>query len=355
MRSGSLNFDQTSIASTTPARLSAWYGFGKQEEIYFRVTGTSTTIAPYTATLSTHAIAPDVVPGSFQPGVITITTVGQGHNTDTDLWVYDAGFDAMPTLGNDDVLNGGTFQSTLVRAFPPGTYYLALSSYNLCNDQPAPSDDDYTQGNVLDFPDAACDSQPSAASIDLGFSISDGMTTVPVAAARASPYEITWWRFEVGIVGPQVSSCCFGDGTNGSCPCLNYGSFGNGCANSINPNGANLGGAGNPSIAADTLLLIGNGMPDSYAFYYQGTTAFISHFGDGLRCVTGTVLRLATKTNVQGGSQYPSVGDPPISVVGACHAGDVRNYQVWYRNADPAFCTPSTFNLTNGVRATWSP
>src|SRR5204862_6760976 len=97
---------QTSVASTTPARLSAWYGFGKQEEIYYRVAGTSTTIAPYTATLSTHAIAPDVVPGSFQPGMITITTVGQGHNTDTDLWVYDAGFDAIATFGNDDVLNG---------------------------------------------------------------------------------------------------------------------------------------------------------------------------------------------------------------------------------------------------------
>ena len=27
-------------------------------------------------------------------------------------------------------------------------------------------------------------------------------------------------------------------------------------------------------------------------------------------------------------------------------------YQVWYRNA-ASFCTPSTFNLTNGVLVTW--
>jgi hypothetical protein len=29
-------------------------------------------------------------------------------------------------------------------------------------------------------------------------------------------------------------------------------------------------------------------------------------------------------------------------------------YQVWYRNAS-AFCTPATFNLTNGLRVTWVP
>ena len=29
-------------------------------------------------------------------------------------------------------------------------------------------------------------------------------------------------------------------------------------------------------------------------------------------------------------------------------------YQSWYRNA-AAFCTSSTFNLTNGVTVTWTP
>jgi hypothetical protein len=32
----------------------------------------------------------------------------------------------------------------------------------------------------------------------------------------------------------------------------------------------------------------------------------------------------------------------------------VRSYQAWYRNA-AAFCTPSTFNLTNGYSVTWAP
>jgi len=35
-------------------------------------------------------------------------------------------------------------------------------------------------------------------------------------------------------------------------------------------------------------------------------------------------------------------------------AAGTRTYQVWYRNA-AAFCLPETFNLTNGVEATWVP
>jgi len=36
----------------------------------------------------------------------------------------------------------------------------------------------------------------------------------------------------------------------------------------------------------------------------------------------------------------------------ACTLGSLRHYQVWYLNA-AAFCTASTFNLTNGVSVTW--
>jgi hypothetical protein len=54
-------------------------------------------------------------------------------------------------------------------------------------------------------------------------------------------------------------------------------------------------------------------------------------------------------------SQYPGVGDLSLSAAGGVAAGDVRVYQVWYRNADPSFCTVSTFNLSNGVAVTWQP
>jgi hypothetical protein len=40
-------------------------------------------------------------------------------------------------------------------------------------------------------------------------------------------------------------------------------------------------------------------------------------------------------------------------VRGAVTSPGTRSYQVWYRNA-AAFCTPSTFNLTNGTSIVWS-
>src|SRR5205085_2322482 len=52
---------------------------------------------------------------------------------------------------------------------------------------------------------------------------------------------------------------CAGDGTATACPCGNNGSSGNGCASSVNLAGARLSAQGNPSIASDSLVLLGSG------------------------------------------------------------------------------------------------
>jgi len=149
---------------------------------------------------------------------------------------------------------------------------------------------------------------------------------------------------------------CAGDGSATACPCGNSGGTGRGCASSVEPNGALLAASGTASVGNDTLVLNGSGMPDSSALYFQGTTSAAggagAAFGDGLRCASGSVTRLGTKTNVAGVSQYPAAGDVPISVLGGLAPGDVRVYQVWYRNA-ATFCTADTFNLTNGLQLTW--
>jgi len=113
-------------------------------------------------------------------------------------------------------------------------------------------------------------------------------------------------------------------------------------------------------------VLAGAGMPNSSALYFQGTatpstcsnppactsTTLGVPFGDGLRCVSGSIVRLGTKSNSAGRSRYPAAGDASISVRGLVAAPGTRHYQCWYRNA-AAFCTPSTFNLTNAVIVTW--
>jgi hypothetical protein len=153
-----------------------------------------------------------------------------------------------------------------------------------------------------------------------------------------------------------VMPFCFGNGGATNCPCGNSGAPGNGCANSINASGANVTATGAASLSADSLVLAGSAMPDSSALYFQGTAQQAGGagvtFGDGLRCAGGSVIRLGTKLNVSGASHYPDAGDQAISLRGQIATPSMRTYQVWYRNA-AAYCTPSTFNLSNGLEVTW--
>jgi hypothetical protein len=156
----------------------------------------------------------------------------------------------------------------------------------------------------------------------------------------------------------SATSYCAGDGSGSPCPCGNAGAAEHGCASTVSAVGAGLAASGWPSVVSDTLVLAGNHMPESFVLYFQGTTRTLSGagsaFGDGLRCASGVITRIGVKANTNGHSAYPMAGDAPISIRGANSAGSVRRYQCWYRNAAP-YCTPSTFNLTNGVEVTWRP
>jgi hypothetical protein len=201
--------------------------------------------------------------------------------------------------------------------------------------------------------DTACTAQALAST--LSFATVCGQTYTIQLGQYAATANITG-SIDISEAGTQCGPTgmpfCFGDGSGTACPCGNAGAAGNGCASSVNANGANLTTSGNSSLASDTLVLQGTGMPSSSCLYFQGTTQISAPFGAGLRCAGGTVNRLGTKTNVGGSSQYPATNDAPVSVKGAVTAPGTRTYQTWYRNA-AAFCTPSTFNLTNGVLVTW--
>ncbi len=150
---------------------------------------------------------------------------------------------------------------------------------------------------------------------------------------------------------------CSGDSSAAACPCANSGLPARGCASSVNLGGARLRTFGIATLGADTLSLRGSGMTNSTALYIQGSTQAQGGsgivFGDGLRCVGGNILRLGSAQNSGGYSLYPAAGNPSVSQRGLVTAPGTRTYQVWYRDAAP-FCTPSTFNLTNGVVVTWT-
>jgi hypothetical protein len=283
-----------------------------------------------------------------------VSTVGQGHDSDTEIYVYDSALTPIP-LGHNDGLSGFGTVSAVTLTLAPGTYYAAVSSYNTANDQsdanPTEVNDDET---VLDFPDVIANSL-GLVPYNVSFAVTDGTTTTHVPASMTQPFEIVWATFTVATPSTVY---CSGDGSGTACPCGNSGAPGNGCASSVVAGGAHLQGSGSASVSNDTFVLNGTNMPNGSALYYQGTQRTAggagSVFGDGLRCAGGAVVRLGTKTNTGGASSYPSAGNTPISVKGADSAGDVRDYQVWYRNAT-MFCTPSTFNLSNGLEITWMP
>jgi hypothetical protein len=160
---------------------------------------------------------------------------------------------------------------------------------------------------------------------------------------------------------PSVSSYCSGDGVAGAtpCPCGNNSATGagQGCLNSTGI-GAILSANGVPSVANDTLTLTCNGLPmGTSALLYQGTGmgggAGGMVFGDGLRCVGGTVVRLGSQAATGSSATWPMAGQGPLSQAGSVPANSQRDYQVWYRNAIP-FCTPATFNLSQALNVSWS-
>lgn len=154
---------------------------------------------------------------------------------------------------------------------------------------------------------------------------------------------------------PGVESCS-GDGTGTPCPCGTNGPAGQGCPNSAGGS-ARLRAIGTASTTADTLRLSVTGAPEGYTtFFFQGSTLTNGGagvvFGEGLRCVSGTVARLGPKTQSFSFAFYPEVGDTPISVRGKVAPGQTRHYQAWYRDS-PGLCGPPAPNMSNAVTITW--
>jgi len=178
----------------------------------------------------------------------------------------------------------------------------------------------------------------------------------------SSPCTFTNWILDVDNIRvgvfPTVPFCA-GDGADPSvttlCPCGNQGAAGHGCGNSVQSGGALLTSTG--YAALDDVTLFGSDMPATVAcIYLQGDAQTDTVFGDGVRCAGGTLVRLRTRVNVGGASQFPDSTDTvTLSQRGGVTVGSgvTRYYQTYYRNAAAAFCPPETFNVTNGRIVVW--
>jgi len=163
------------------------------------------------------------------------------------------------------------------------------------------------------------------------------------------------------VRAPAPTAFCWGDGSDGACPCGNDAApgAGTGCVNSTGA-GAALEAEGFASLVCDTLKLTGVQMPGpSTAIYLQGSATLpATIFGDGLRCIGSTLTRLAVVTNVGGSSHIPGAGTPGVSILGSIGAPGTFYYQTYYRDPDLAFCAAppgNSFNITNAVEVVWVP
>jgi len=189
---------QVSSPTTVPARFVQWYTSQVPAEIYVRIAGTGATTSDYTLDYEVQPVTELFGPQLF-PGDITIATVGQ-TTVDTELWLYDATRTAIPDWGNDDEFNGPTLQSSLTRSYSTQalTFYVAVSSYSTANNLPSPADDDFRNGNVLDFQRVIANNVTTTnEDVDLLFTDSAGPH--PVSATKVGPFDVVFVQYTVSV------------------------------------------------------------------------------------------------------------------------------------------------------------
>ncbi len=199
---------------------------------------------------------------------------------------------------------------------------------------------------------------------ELGGWIADAVSIAPsttifcgAEAVNGAPSEAL---FVMRVHAPW-SAFCLGDGSEGACPCGNSSPTGErrGCANSHGP-GARLEGSGLPSLAQDDARVTASELPATApCILLQGDVRVSgTPFGDGVRCIGGSLRRLYVRAASAGTVVLPGAGDPSLSqraqaIGDPLQAGSTRSYQLYYRNPAPSFCPPETYNVTNAVEAEW--
>jgi Tol biopolymer transport system component len=186
-------------------------------------------------------------------------------------------------------------------------------------------------------------------------------------ASGTNPCPDVFVRDRTGGVG-FASLCEPGVGGVRTCPCGNPpGGSGRGCENSAGTGGARLSATGGASLSSDSLVFTTSGeKPTATSVLLQGTASSAGGvvYGQGVRCVGGTLKRLYTKSASGGSITAPSfaAGDATVSARSAAvgnpiASGQSRWYLVFYRDPTVLGGCPSgsTFNATQTGVVTWSP
>ena len=202
---------------------------------------------------------------------------------------------------------------------------------------------------------AGCGVYAYTDSVALGDLDGDGRLDAVVANGES---RVTLCRNRLPTLAGQAT--CFGDGSQGPCPCSNDGASGRGCDNSQATGGALLASSGESRVTRDRVVLTVTGVVDAtLCLFVQGTAEVpIASFGEGLLCTGGVSTRLFVKVSTNGVASAPGPNDPSITTRSASLGepllpGDVRVYQVVYRDPSVAFCARPSFDVSRGWLLAW--
>ena len=125
--------------------------------------------------------------------------------------------------------------------------------------------------------------------------------------------------------------------------------------NSGAQSGGQIGYLGSTSVSNNDLTLVASGIPtNQFGIFYYGPNAVQVPFGNGYRCVGGSVYRMNVLQSGATGSYQKNLdfyGSPPFGAP-EVDAGETWRFQCWFR--DPP-AGGSTFNLTNAVSVDFIP
>lgn len=123
--------------------------------------------------------------------------------------------------------------------------------------------------------------------------------------------------------------------------------------NSAGP-GVVLTSTGSTSIAANDLVLVGNGGPNGQpGIYYYGPNQISNPFGNGVRCVGAGGIGIFRLPVINSGATgtYTHALDHN-SIPGPIAAGETWNFQCWYRDPQGG---GANFNLSDGLSVIFCP
>jgi hypothetical protein len=165
---------------------------------------------------------------------------------------------------------------------------------------------------------------------------------------------------------PGVPFCSPGAGGVIACPCANPpAGLDRGCDNSAATGGASILAGGAASLAADSLSFTTSGeKPTAATILLQGSTVLPAGigFGQGVRCIGGSLKRLFLHAASGGSATFPQAGDPTVSAQSLARgdpiaAGQHRYYTAYYRDPIVLGGCPaaSGFNVADALDVVWAP